>query len=114
MITAQGQRNFSCFKRLNHQFRVLGAGRRDFLQIFGVRVAFFFLLRYGHGNVAAIFHLMPQRFQPRLEPRHSDGRRPHIDATPGLAQIERHADHPNLLGRNVRSAYGRHKDWEIV
>ena len=45
MISAQRQRNLSRLQRLDHQFRMLGAGRGNLLQIFGVRVAFFFLFR---------------------------------------------------------------------
>ena len=63
MISAESQRNHAGLKRLDHQLRMLGAGRGNFFQILRVGVAFFFLLRDGHSNVTAIFNLMPQRLE---------------------------------------------------
>ena len=83
---------------------MLGAGRRDLFQILGVSVAFLFLLRNGHRHVAAIFHFVPQSLESRLKSRHPHRRRPHIDAAARLSQIQRHANHTNLLGRDVGGA----------
>ena len=80
VISAQRDRNFACFKRLEHQLRVLGAGRSNFFQILGVGIAFFFLLRNGYGNVAAVFDFVPERFEARFESGDAHRGRPHIDA----------------------------------
>ncbi len=55
MIAAKNKRNFAGFERLKNKVSALDAGRSDFLQIFGVRRAFFFLLGDGDRNVAGVF-----------------------------------------------------------
>ena len=89
---------------------MLGAGRRDLLQIFGVGIAFFLLLGNSDRDIAAILNFMSSRLKTRFQPRNSDRGRPHVNTTPGLAQIERHSDHANFLGSDVGGAdVGRHR-----
>ena len=104
MISAEGQRNFSGLERLDHQLRMLGAGRGDFLQILRVRVAFFLLFRHGDGDVAAVFDLVAERLEARFESGDADRRRSHVDAAARLAEIERHTDDANFSGRDVGGA----------
>ena len=99
MVAAQHQRDFAGFERLDHQFGVLGAGGGDFFQIFGVRVAFFFLLGNGDGDVAAVFDLVAEGFQARFEAGHAHGRGAHVDAAARLAEIKRNADDADFPGR---------------
>ena len=54
MVAAQNQRNLASLQSLQHQFRMLGAGRGDFLQIFCMGVARFFLFGDRHRNIARI------------------------------------------------------------
>src|SRR2546423_1754912 len=67
MIPAQRERNFAGLERFHYKLGMLGASGRDLLQIFGVRVALFLLLRNGDGDIAAVFHFVPERLQSRLE-----------------------------------------------
>jgi len=59
-------------------------------------VAFGLLLGNGNGNIAAIFHLMSQRFQASLQTGHAHGGWTHIDAAARLPKVERHANYANL------------------
>ena len=101
MISAKRQRNLAGFQRLEHQFRMLGAGGRDLFQIFGVGVAFLFLLRDGDGDVAAVFHFVAERFEPGFQSGHADGGRAHVDAAAGLAEVKGNADDANFSGSDV-------------
>ena len=101
MIAAERQRDFSGLERLDHQFGMFRAGGGDFFQIFGVRVAFFFLLGNGDGDVATVFDVVPERFEPRFEAGDANGRWAHVDAAARLAEVERNADDANFPGSDV-------------
>ena len=96
MISAENQRNFAGFQRLQHEVGALGAGGGDFLEVFGAGGAFFLLLGDGDGNVASIFDDVPDGFKARFESGNADRGRPHVNAAPGLAKIERNADHTDV------------------
>jgi hypothetical protein len=55
MIAAKDERNFAGFERLQNQVGTLGAGGSDFLEVFGIGGACFFLLGDGDGDVAGVF-----------------------------------------------------------
>ena len=101
MIAAEDERNFAGFERLQYQVGALGAGGGDFLEIFGVGRAFFFLLRDGDGDVARVFDNVPDGFEAGFESGDADGGRPHVNAAAGLAEVERNADHADLARGDV-------------
>ena len=69
-----------------------------------MRVAFFFLLGNGDGDVATVFDLVPESFQTRFETGYAHGRWAHVDSSAGLAEIKRNADDTNFPGRDVGRA----------
>ena len=95
---------------LSTKFGVLGAGRGDFFQVLRVGGAFLFLFRDGDGDVAAVFHLVPQSFEARFKSGDAHRRRPHIDAAPRLPEVERDADDADFAARDV----GRRGVGEVV
>src|SRR5882762_6725126 len=101
MIAAEDERNFAGFERLQYQIGALDAGGGDFLEIFGVDGAFFFLLGDGYSDVAGIFDYVSNRFEAGFESGDADGGRPHINAAAGLAKVERNADHTDLARSDV-------------
>ena len=104
MIPAKRQWDFPGLERLDHELRMFRAGGGDLFQIFGVRVAFFFLLGNGDGDVATVFDLVPESFQPRFEAGYAYGRGAHVDSSARLAEIKRNADDTNFPGRDVGRA----------
>ena len=94
MIAAQRERNLPCLQRLDDQLGVLGAGRRDFLQVLRVRVAFLLLLGDSNRNVAAVLHLVAERLQTcspvRRRARPTDPYRRRGATGPGQAERRSH------------------------
>ena len=111
MIAAQSNRHLAGFQRLHHEFRVLGAGRGDLLQIFCVGIAFFLLLGNGDGDVSGVFDNVTERLQSRFETSDPHCRGTHIDAAARLAEVERYTDDTNLAGRDAGEGWrdGCHK-----
>src|ERR1700726_3746349 len=101
MIAAEDERNFAGFERLQYQVGALDAGGGDFLEVFGVGRAFFFLFRDGYGDVASIFDNVPDGFEAGFESGDADGGRPHVNAAAGLAEVERNADYADLTRGDV-------------
>src|SRR5580693_6239186 len=101
MISAERQRNFPGFKRLDYQLGMFGAGGRDLFQIFGVGVAFFFLFGNGDSDVTAVLDFVAEGLESRLKPSHADCRRSHVDTASGLSQVERNTDDANLSGSDA-------------
>ena len=101
MIAAENQRNFAGFERLQHQVGALGAGGGDFLQVFGVGCAFFFLLGNGDRDVARVFDDVPDGFEARFQSGDADRRRTHVHAAARLPKVKRNADHANLARSDV-------------
>ncbi len=101
MIAAQDKRNFARFERLQYQVSALDAGGGDFLEVFGIRHALFFLFRDGDGDVAGVFDNVADGFEARFESGDADGGRPHVNAAAGLAEVERNTDHPDLARGDV-------------
>ena len=54
-------------------------------------------LRNRDGQVALVAHRPPERGNPFVQARNPQGRRPHVDASPAGAEIERHADDVDRL-----------------
>ncbi len=106
VISAQNQRNFAGLERLDDHVRTLEAGRGNFFQIFGARRAFFFLLRDGDGDVAGIFHVVANGFEPRLQPGDAYGGWTHVHAAARLAKVEGNADDTNLPRSNAAERRG--------
>src|SRR3979411_948452 len=101
MIAAQDEGNFAHFERLQYQVGTLDASGGDFLEVFGVGGAFFFLFRDGDGDVARIFDNVPDGFEAGFESGDADGGRSHVNAAAGLAKVERNADHAYLARSDV-------------
>src|SRR5258708_3600078 len=101
MIAAQDKRNFAGFERLQYQVGALDAGGSDFFEVFGVSRSFFFLFGDSDGDVASVFDNVSNAFKARFESGNADGGRPHINSSPGLAEIERNADHADLPRSDV-------------
>jgi hypothetical protein len=68
VIAAEDERNFAGFERLQYQVGAGGAGGGDFLEIFGVSRAFFFLLGNGDGDVAGVFDNVADGFEAASSP----------------------------------------------
>ena len=98
VVSAQHQRNFAGFQRLQDQFGMLGAGGGDFLQILRMGSALLLLFGDRDGNIAAVFDDVADGLETGFEPGDTNRGRAHVHAAAGLAQIERDSDHPNLLG----------------
>jgi hypothetical protein len=106
VIHAKAQRDSAGFERFENQVRVLGAGRGNFFQVLGIRRAFFFLLGNRDRHVATVFHFVTESFKARFETGYANRRRSHVDATAGLAKIERNSDDTNSASRNVGGERG--------
>ena len=104
MISTKRKRDFSGFEGLDDELGMLGARGRDFFQIFRVSVAFFFLLRDGDGNVAAVLDFVTEGLEAGFQAGHADGRRSHIDAASRLAKVEGNANDADFSGRDARGA----------
>ncbi len=78
VIAAEDEGEFPRFESLEHRFRVLGAGGGDFFEILCVWIAFLLLFGNGHGDVAAVFDYVSQRFQPRFQTGNAHGGRSHV------------------------------------
>ena len=105
MISAEDQRNFAGLERFENEVSAFGASRGNFLQVLGVRRAFFFLLRDGDGDVAGVFDDVADGFEAGFESGDADGGWTHVDAAARLAEVERNADHADLAGSDT--AVGR-------
>src|SRR5438309_11895663 len=84
---------------------MLCTGCSDFLQIFRVGIASLLLLRNGASDIAAVFHHVAQRFEPRLQPSNANSRRTHVYASAGLALDKRNAVDENFLGADAGEGY---------
>ncbi len=113
MIAAQHQRNFILPKRFFNPRRQFGADLRDQrreAQRLGFRAGEFleFLLRLKSRmsrrdhHIATVMNAITQALQFRIQPRHANSRRPHINATQMRAQVHRHANQANA-GRSWRN-----------
>src|SRR5689334_18162986 len=102
MISSEDKRKHALLKRLQDQLGFLGASCRNFLQILGAGITFFFRLGNRDGHIAAIFDNQAESFQSRFQSGNADRRWSHIDTTPRLSEIERHADYTYLAGRHLR------------
>ena len=109
VIAAEDERNLAGFERLQYQIGALGAGGGDFLEVFGIGGACFFLLGNGDGNVAGIFDNVPDGFKARIESGNPNGGRPHVNPAAGLPKVKRNTDHSDLARRDAavrRAALG--------
>src|ERR1035437_5679711 len=84
VIAAEDERNFAGFERLQRQFGALGAGSGDFLEVFGVGCAFFFLFGDGDGDVPGVFDNVPDGFEAGFESGGGAGGGTQVSATAGL------------------------------
>ena len=103
MITTKGDRHFSRLQCLDHKFGMLGAGCRNLLQIFCVRIAFLLLLGDGDRHIPRIFNYVPKRLQTRFETSHPHRRRPHIHPAARLAEVKRNSDNADFAGSDAGS-----------
>jgi len=101
MIAAEDERDLAGFERLQHHIGALGAGGSDFLEVFGVSRAFFFLLGDGDGDVAGVLDNVPDGFKAGFESGDADRRWTHVNAAAGLAKIKRNANHADLTGSDA-------------
>jgi hypothetical protein len=86
MIATEDERNLAGFERLQHKVGALGAGGGDFLEVFGVGRAFFFLLGDGHGHVAGVFDNVADGFEARFQSGNAHRGRTHVNPAAGLTQ----------------------------
>jgi hypothetical protein len=98
MISAENQGNFAGFEGPQDQFRALGAGGRNLLEILRVGGAFLLLFRNGDGDIASILDDVANGFEARFESSDADGGWAHVDAAPRLAEVEGDSDDADLLG----------------
>src|SRR5258708_1192991 len=101
MITAQDERNFAGFERLQYQVGALDAGCGDFFEVFGVSRSFLFLFGDSDGDVASVFDNVSNALKARFESGDADGGRTHVNAAARLAEVERNADHADLAWSDV-------------
>jgi hypothetical protein len=101
MIAAEDERNLAGFERLQNEVRAFYARGSDFLEVFGVGRAFFFLLWDGDGDVAGIFDNVSDGFEASFKSGDADGRRTHVNAAPRLAEVKRNADDAYLARSDV-------------
>ena len=80
---------------------MFGARRRNFFEIFCMRIAGLLLLGHRDCHVPGVFDHMTDLFQPRFQSCNPHRRRSHIHAAPRLAEIKRHTDDADLLGGNA-------------
>src|SRR5215831_5746851 len=98
VIPAQHERDFPRFERFEHEVRALGAGGGDFLQIFRVGVAEFFLFGNGDRDVAAVLNDVADGFEAGLEAGDAHGGGAHVDTAARLAEVEGDANDTDLFG----------------
>src|SRR5258708_4227493 len=101
MIAAEDERNFASFERLQHQIGALYTCGSDFLEVFRVGRAFFFLFGDGDGDVAGVFDNVSDGFEARFESGNADGGRTHVNAAAGLTEVKRNTDHTDLARGDV-------------
>jgi hypothetical protein len=101
MIAAEDERNLAGFERLQNEVRAFYARGSDFLEVFGIRHAFFFLFGDGDGDVAGVFDNVANGFEAGFESGDADGGRTHVNAAAGLAEVERNANHADLARGDV-------------
>src|SRR5208283_5212627 len=109
VIAAEDERNLAGFERLQYQFGALGAGGGDFLEVFGIGRACFFLLGNGDGNVAGILDNVPDGFKARFQSGNANGGGTHVNPAAGLAKVKRNTDHANVARGDA--AVGRAALW---
>src|SRR6266478_6091932 len=101
VIAAEDERNFAGFERLQYQIGALYTCGSDFLEVFRVGRAFFFLFWDGDGDVAGVFDNVSDGFETRFESSDADGGRTHVNAAAGLAEVKRNTDHSDLAWSDV-------------
>src|SRR6201987_1894984 len=101
VIAAEEQGNGARLEAFENQFRALGTGRGNFLQILGVGGAFLLLLRDCDRDVAAILDDVADSLETSFESGDTDSRRTHVDASARLPEVEWDADDANLLWRDA-------------
>ena len=106
MVAAKHEGNLPCFEGLENEVGALGAGGGDFLQIFRVGRAFFFLLGKSDGNIAAVFDVMADGLEAGLESGDAHGGGTHVDAAAGLSQVKRHSDDANFARNDAAEFSG--------
>src|ERR1035438_485295 len=116
VIAPEDERDFAGFERLQHQVGAGGAGGGDFLKIFGVGGAFFFLFRDSDGDIAGIFDDVSYGFETGFQSGDANGGRTHVNAAARLAEVKRNADHADLARSNVavRCASFRHSKFSVL
>ena len=92
---------------------MFGAGRGNFLQIFGVAVAFFFLFGDGDRDIATVFDHVAECFEAGFESGHPHRGWSHVHAAARLAEIEWDTDNANLSGGNVSGSRCSHHGLDI-
>src|SRR5260370_14188900 len=112
MIAAEDERNFASFERLQHQIGALYTCGSDFLEVFGVGRAFFFLFGDRDGDVAGVFDNVSDGFEARFESSDANGGRTHVNAAAGLAEVKRNANHANLARGDI--AERRASKWHML
>ena len=95
VVTAENERPGSLRHGRLDEGGQFGAGVEDLGQESCALVTQRDRLRLRRHDVAPVGDRMPHRPQALLETRVADRRRPHVDATTGLAEVERRTDDPD-------------------